>query len=55
MPSYNRSWIEYFERILLPIVKKTSDNKEAKPTEVETTENELKYSIPGLLFMDNPV
>jgi len=36
------------ERILLLIVKIQYDKKEAKASEVGTTENELRYSIPGI-------
>jgi hypothetical protein len=35
------------ERILFPIVEYSMIIKREKPSEVGTTENELRYSIPG--------
>ena len=35
------------ERILFPIVQYSMIKKREKPSQGETTENELQYSIPG--------
>ncbi len=37
------------ERILLPIVNFKYDNERQKPSQVESTENERKYSISGAI------